>query len=296
MIIVNDVYRRFGSIRALSGASLVVASGEITGLVGHNGAGKSTLVDVIAGLLRPDRGSIRVDNQDTLAHPAAAHSRIGLAPQQIGLYRRATVRQNLRFFAELKGLDSRASRSAIEEVADELQLSSFLDQPVVDLSGGQQRRTQTATAMFADPPVLIFDEPTVGADPETRSAILSAVRRRADRGAAIIYTTHYLPELVELEATLAVMKAGTVVARGSQSDLLAPIPHRLSIRFSGDLPEELSRSANVRADVASFTTMVPSDLLARILSFRVTVKGVDIQHPTLDDLYAGLAEDSSRAA
>jgi ABC-2 type transport system ATP-binding protein len=295
MIVVDRVYRRYGQIHAIDGATLHVAAGEITGLVGQNGAGKSTLVDVISGLLRADSGSVRVGGLDVRTSPRAIRSQIGLAPQELGLYRRATVRQNLHLFAEMKSLSRSACRVAIETVAKELQLDDVLDRPVVDISGGQQRRTQTATAMLTEVPVLILDEPTVGADPETRSAILQAVKRRSERGAAVIYTTHYLPELVELEATLAVMKSGRVISRGSQSELLAHLPHRLVVRFTGALPSEIERVAEIRGDTAMFATMDPSGLLARIMSLRVVVTNVDIQRPSLDDMYAVLARDDSYA-
>src|SRR6202012_5241416 len=107
----------------------------------------------------------------------------------------------------------------ISRVLDEQALGSVAGQRTSGLSGGQRRRVQAPTAMVSSPPLLLLDEPTAGADPETRSALLAAVRARADAGTAVLYTTHYLPELTELRATLALVRAGRVIARGTQEEL-----------------------------------------------------------------------------
>jgi ABC-2 type transport system ATP-binding protein len=184
--------KRYGDQIALDGFDLTVEQGEITGLLGHNGAGKTTFVEVVTGLVRPDAGRV------------STVGRIGYAPQEIALYPTLTVRENLRLFAALAG---ERRRGAIVELAEELHLADSLDRPTGVLSGGQRRRTQAATALVGDPPLILLDEPTAGADPETRTALLAAVRARARSGAVIVYTTHYLPELVELDATLAVARA-----------------------------------------------------------------------------------------
>ena len=114
---------------------------------------------------------------------------------------------------------SKAIDAAISRVLDELALGPVAGKRTGELSGGQRRRVQAATAMVASPPLLLLDEPTAGADPETRSALLAAVRARAAAGTAVLYTTHYLPELTELHATLALVRAGRVIARGTQEEL-----------------------------------------------------------------------------
>jgi ABC-2 type transport system ATP-binding protein len=149
---------------------------------------------------------------------------LGLAPQELALYPTATARENLFAFAGLYGLRRRDARRRIDELAGALALGDVLDRRVRDLSGGQQRRLQAATAMVHRPRVLLLDEPTVGADPITRDALLAVVRAAADEGAAVVYTTHYLPELDTLDATLAVADHGRVVARGSRAELLAIVP------------------------------------------------------------------------
>jgi ABC-2 type transport system ATP-binding protein len=219
MLLVAGLVRRFGSVTALDGFDLSVAAGEIAGLVGHNGAGKTTFAEVVTGLVRPDAGSVHVGGIDALRSSRRARRLIGYAPQEPALYAAATVRDNLRLFAGLAGIGGAARRSAIDRVAEELHLTGVLDRRTGVLSGGQRRRTQAATAMIGDPPLLLLDEPTAGADPTTRTALLAAVRARAAAGVAVVYTTHYLPELAELDATVAVARHGRIVARGSREVL-----------------------------------------------------------------------------
>jgi ABC-2 type transport system ATP-binding protein len=220
----TGLVKRFGQTVALDGFDLTVAAGEIAGLVGHNGAGKSTFARITAGLLNPDAGTIRVAGMDASKAAARVRPILGLAPQELALYPTATARENLFAFAGLYGLRRREARDRIAELAAALVLGDVLDRRVRDLSGGQQRRLQAATAMIHRPRVLLLDEPTVGADPITRDALLAVVRATAADGTAVVYTTHYLPELDTLGATLAVADHGRVIARGSRADLLATVP------------------------------------------------------------------------
>jgi ABC-2 type transport system ATP-binding protein len=276
MLIAEGLRKRYGSAVALDGFDLAVQPGEIVGLVGHNGAGKSTFVGIVAGLIRPDAGRMLVDGFDVAARPAQARARLGLAPQEVALYQSATVRQNLRLFGGLAGLRGRRLRAAVADAAEALALTRFLDRPVGVLSGGQQRRAQAATALLHRPPVLLLDEPTVGTDPAARQALLDIVRARAADGAAVCYATHYLPELDDLGATIAVAAHGRVIARGSRDRLLAGLPGEVRITLAD------GTGRTVR-------TVDPSRALARMLTEGYDVRDVDIRRPSLDDLYHALA-------
>jgi ABC-2 type transport system ATP-binding protein len=219
MLIAEGLVKRYGARLALAGFDLTVAPGEIAGLIGPNGAGKTTFVEIVTGLVRPDAGQVLVCGRNALRSGRAVRRLIGVAPQEIALYQTVTVRENLRLFGGLAGLRGRDLDAAIAQVLDELALGPVAGQRTGALSGGQRRRVQAATAMVASPPLLLLDEPTAGADPETRSALLAAVRARAAAGTAVLYTTHYLPELAELEATLALVRGGVVIARGTQEEL-----------------------------------------------------------------------------
>jgi ABC-2 type transport system ATP-binding protein len=293
----RGLVKTYGGVTALNGFTLSAEPGEIVGLVGHNGAGKTTFVEIASGLIRPDRGSVAVAGMDVARHPRQARALLGVSPQETSLYPMATVREHLRLFGTLAGLRRGALRSAISQTAEDLQLTEVLDRPAGLLSGGQRRRAQAATALVAPRPLLLLDEPTVGADPQTRQALLSVVAARAAAGAAVVYTTHYLPELTELGATLAVARAGRIIARGSQQELLAGLPGEVRVTFDGPVPTDLRDQGQVIGDELRIPASDPPAALARLLAAGAAPAGVDIHRPGLDDLYNSLAaEETPHAA
>jgi ABC-2 type transport system ATP-binding protein len=245
----------------------------------------------------PDTGSVQVLGIDVARAPLRARSLLGLAPQELALYPTATARENLQLFAGLYGLPRRDAERRAGQLADDLVLSDVMDRRVRDLSGGQQRRLQAASAMLHRPPVLLLDEPTVGADPITRDALLAVVRAAADEGAAVVYTTHYLPELDTLEATLAVADHGRIVARGDRAALLATVPGHAVLEFDC-LPAALAvptdGSVNIHREDRRLTITAPEPaaVLAPLLAAQPEVtthlRAIEVHPPTLDDLYRHL--------
>lgn len=296
MLIAERITKRYGPVSALNGFDLRVEPGEIVGLVGHNGAGKTTFVEIVSGLVRPDSGRIFVAGVDALNEPRRARGLLGVAPQEQALYPSATVREHFALFGALAGLRRGALCAAIDRVAEELLLVDVLERPTGLLSGGQRKRAQAGCALLAAPPVLLLDEPTVGADPATRAALLAAVRGRAAAGAAIVYTTHYLPELAELRASLAVAQAGRVIARGSQTELLAGLPGEVRLRFANGVPAELRALGRVVGDRLCVASHDPATTLAELLANGHVPDSVDIDRPGIDDLYAALAVEARDAA
>jgi ABC-2 type transport system ATP-binding protein len=214
-LVVEGLVKTYSGQRALDGLTLRAAPGEIVGLIGPNGAGKTTFVEVVSGLVKPEMGRISACGVDVLARPRAARALMGVCPQETALYPSATVIEHLRLFGALAGLRAGALRRAVDEIAERMDLVGVAGKSAGLLSGGQRKRTQAATALIADRPLLLLDEPTVGADPMTRSKLLAVVADRATAGTTVVYTTHYLPELTELGATVAVAHAGRIVARGT---------------------------------------------------------------------------------
>jgi ABC-2 type transport system ATP-binding protein len=268
-----DLTKRYGSVNALDGFSLSVAAGEIVGLVGHNGAGKTTFVEIVSGLIRQDSGYIAIGGKP----PATARGDIGVTPQHLGLYPSITVREHLELFGRIAGLRRAALSSAIDELAVALRLTEIMDRRTGVLSGGQQRRTQTATALVHRPSLLLLDEPTAGADLETRQAMLDVVKQRAADGTAVVYTTHYLPELTELDATIAVIRGGRIIARGSYEELAADLPGEVRLVFDDE--QELRVS----------TTEPTATLIDLLSKTDRNVSSVELHNPSLDDLYRSLA-------
>lgn len=269
---VHELTKRYGDVKALDGFSLTARAGEIVGLVGHNGAGKTTFVEIVSGLIRPDSGTVRIDGKEA----SKARGRVGISPQHIALYPPITVREHLALFGGLAGLRRAVLRNEIDTLASALSLTEFMDRSVGLLSGGQQRRTQAAVALIHRPGLLLLDEPTAGADPETRQNLLDVVKQRAGEGAAVIYTTHYLPELAEIAATIAVARRGKIIARGTSAELLEGLPGEVRVTFADE-------------SVCVPTTNPTETLVGLLRGGDRTVESVELRNPDLDDLYRSLA-------
>ena len=216
---VREVRKSYGTHEVLRGVDLRVEPGQILGLLGRNGAGKSTLITILCGLRQADSGSISICGHRPSS--AAASQSIGYAPQELGIYPDLSVAQNLAAFGELHGLGRRESASRAGEVMELLGLTEKRGQRASHLSGGQQRRLHAGMAIMPRPRLVFMDEPTVGADVEARSQILRAVRRLADEGAAVVYTSHYLAEFEELGSDIAILNEGRIVASGTLEEIIS---------------------------------------------------------------------------
>jgi ABC-2 type transport system ATP-binding protein len=287
-LVAEGLVRHYDEVRALDGFDLIAQPGEIVGLLGANGSGKTTFVETVTGLVRPTAGRVEVCGVDMLRNPRQARRHLGCAPQDVAMYYSATVKENLLVFGGLVGLRGPALRSAMDEVTGQMRLESVMDKQVGVLSGGQRRRAQVATALLGKPSLLLLDEPTAGADPPTREALLTAVRARAAEGAAVIYTTHYLPELSDLDASLAVIRAGKVIARGEQDSLLAGLMGEVKVRLDGPIPDRLRDLGRVENDELHLPSIDPAQTLAGLLADGLVPLSVDVRKPSLDDLYESL--------
>ena len=291
MLEIRGLTKAYGQHEVLRGVDLAAGAGEIVGLLGPNGAGKTTLVSIVAGLRRADAGRVAVDGIDALAHPEAARRVLGLAPQELGIYPVLSVEKNLAFFAELSGLGGRNLRDRVVEVADALDLVKLLGQKAGTLSGGQKRRLHTAMALVHEPKVLFLDEPTVGADVRTRNQILQVVRKRAEAGCAVVYTSHYLTEIEDLGASVAILEAGQIIARGSLAGLVAEHgSSALRLTFEGSAPA--LEGFEIAGAVATLRTPDPAHaaagILGRLNGSTEKLRSVDIVRPSLEAAYLAL--------
>jgi ABC-2 type transport system ATP-binding protein len=291
MLAVRGLRKAYADATALDGVDLDVAAGTILGLLGPNGAGKTTLVSIIAGLRRPDAGSVRVADIDVLRAPERAQQLIGLAPQDTGVYLTLTVRDNLRFFAGLAGLRGAARRDSVDSVAQALGLDALLERRAMNLSGGERRRLHTAIALVHRPSLVLLDEPTTGADVRTRGEILTLVRSLADEGSAVVYSTHYLHEVEELEASVAIIDRGRIVARGDLDELIGRYgASALELTFDHAVPA----SARVEgAIVEGSTVRIPASdpavaagqLLPRLGAQAAELHSIQVVRPSLESVF-----------
>lgn len=291
------VTKSYGSLSVLKGVDLELEPGEICGLLGQNGAGKTSFVSIVAGLRSADSGSVYIAGTDALRDSAAARKKLGIAPQELGIYPTRTVRQNLRFFGEISGLPKAELDKRVEEIAEALSLTPKLDAHAGTMSGGQQRRLHTGMAIIHRPALCILDEPTVGADVRTRQEILDLVRNLADAGHAIIYSTHYLPEIEALGASVAILDGGEIIARGSIAELIAKhaSPY-VEFQFDGPAPELELRGGRVIRDQSVLRiegadpAATAASALGQLGIHTMRLVNVEIIRPSLESLYLGLTE------
>ncbi|GGV70689.1 ABC transporter ATP-binding protein [Streptomyces griseoloalbus] len=288
------VTKSYGDVHALRGVDLRIPPGRITALLGENGAGKTTLMSLVAGLQRPDAGRIAVTGHDVADAPGAARRALGFAPQELGVYPTLTVRQNLMFCAELAGLRRGAARDRTAETAEPLALTELLDRRAGELSGGQQRRLHVAMALVHRPAVLLLDEATAGVDVRTRTALLDLVRGLAADGVAVCYSTHYLAEVESLDAHVAVLDGGRVIAHDTLSALVDRHARgALELTFHGPVPEDLDLPWPTRPTEDGLRVLAdrPHEAAARLLELlgpTSALSGLRVVRPDLEAVFLEL--------
>nr|BBH87135.1 ABC transporter ATP-binding protein [Thermosporothrix sp. COM3] len=288
MLRIVGLCKAYGQIVALQDVDLSIEAGEIVGLIGPNGAGKTTLVSLVAGLRKADAGSVTIQGIDALRFPEKVRPLLGVAPQDSSFYPGLLVRDNLRFFGELYGLRGRDLRLRVDEIASALGLETLLQRRARELSGGQQRRLHTALALLHRPRLLFLDEPTVGADVQTRGQILEIVQQLAAEGCAVCYCSHYFPEIEQLHASIAVLEAGRVLVRSSlQEFITAHGTTQVRLTFEGEAPYQPGWICE--GECAFIPTERPTktitDLLQHSAEIAARVRTIEIVQPDLESAY-----------
>jgi ABC-2 type transport system ATP-binding protein len=224
MLEVVGLRKSYGSLVAVDGISLRAGKGETVGLLGPNGAGKTTTVSMIAGLVRPDAGEVRIAGRQLRGDTDPAKRDIGLVPQDIALYEELSARENLSLFGALYGLTGAPLRRAMDEALTLVGLRDRAKDRVAGFSGGMKRRLNLASALLHDPQLLLLDEPTVGVDPQSRNAIFENLETLRARGKTLLYTTHYMEEAERLCDRLVIVDHGKVIADDDMAGLKRMIP------------------------------------------------------------------------
>ncbi len=215
----RQVSKQYGKDTVVDQVSLKVGKGEIFGLLGPNGAGKTTLIKMIAGLSRPDAGSLDFFAEGKAVPMLERKRFIGLVPQESNLERELTVEESLLLYARLFAVAY--PRRRVEELMEEFNLIDIRNKKVGLLSGGMARRALIARVLLPQPQLLLLDEPTVGLDPDVRQDIWQIVRNLAAAGKTILMTTHYMDEAEVLCHRIALLKSGRVAVTGTPETLKA---------------------------------------------------------------------------
>jgi len=308
ILTVTGAVHAYGGKPVLRGVDLALRPGEIYALLGPNGAGKTTLIRTICGRIRPDGGAVRLNGHDPARVPAA-RAGLGLVPQEVALYPKLTVAENLRTFATLAGTPPQAMAAAVQRALILTRTADRAHVPVKHLSGGYQRRANIAAAIVHEPSLLILDEPTVGVDIDAREAVDAVIRGLRDLGVAVLMTTHDLEQAGALADRVGFLREGRMVlegepralvteAFGAQMEILVHLTAEVDtageIRMAGEGLERTRRSLVwTRLDVDGYAAAGRLDRRLRALG--LAPREIRVREPSLGNLFTLLA-DQKRAA
>jgi ABC-2 type transport system ATP-binding protein len=291
---ISNVRKQFGSLQAINGIDLTIRQGEFFALLGPNGAGKSTLINLMAGLLKPSSGYIRVMGHDVITDYQQARMALGVVPQELVFDPFFNVREMLRFQAGYFGRGPENDRW-VDEVIEGLGLTDKAHTNMRRLSGGMKRRALIAQALAHKPPVIVLDEPTAGVDVELRQMLWAFIQKLNRDGHTIILTTHYLEEAETLCERVAMMKQGKIVALDSTANLLkahAGKNLRLTLGKHGVLPPSLLPM--LKYGEGGVFTLALSELtqmefaLAELRKAEVSVEDMQLIEVDLEDVFMSL--------
>jgi ABC-2 type transport system ATP-binding protein len=278
-IVVRDLRKSYDGVEALRGIDFEVEEGEVFGLLGPNGAGKTTTVEILEGYRRRDAGDVSVLGHDPGDSPQALRERIGVVLQHSELPPLLTVREIHRMFAGYY-----AQPRDPDEVISVVGLADKRDARVRTLSGGQKRRLDLGVALVGDPDLVFLDEPTTGFDPGARRSAWELVRSLRSLGKTILLTTHYLDEAQQLADRVAVIHAGRIVSIGTPAQLIGDT-RKTEIRYV--------RDGSPVAIETDEPTRVLHELTADALAAGVELGQLEVQRPTLEDVYLELVDEDA---
>jgi sodium transport system ATP-binding protein len=221
---VRDLAKTFydesrGEVKAVEGVSFACRAGEVFGLLGANGAGKTTTLRMLATILKPTGGAARVMGHDVLEEPEAVRRSLGFYSASTALYPRLTGRETLEFFARINGYAPERLAERVAELVERFGIAEYQNARVEKLSTGMKQKVSIARTVAHDPPVLIFDEPTVGLDVMNALEMVRVIRRMRDEGKTIIFSSHIMSEVEKLCDRIAIVHRGRLLALGTLSEL-----------------------------------------------------------------------------
>ena len=284
---------------ALADVSLEVGRGCVLGLLGPNGAGKTTLISHLSGALAVQSGEILIDGQPLRQVRARTPARIAVAPQEQAFYPMLTVAENLAVFAAAGGLSGARKKQRVEACTQFAQLEQFAGVRAERLSGGLKRRLNLAIALLPEPELMLFDEPTVGVDPQSRAFILDAIKSLAQAGAAVIYASHYMEEIEAIADRVAILDRGHVLCEGALDALLSKSAMLLTLSADGLDADTLSRFGTVERDGVHWRVHLnehsgPATVLAALEAAGIEVRHAEFGRHDLEQLFMALTHRSLR--
>ena len=211
--------KKRGRVEAVAGVSFTSHPGQIYALLGANGAGKTTTLRILATILTPSSGTAVVAGSDVVQHPEEVRRKVGFLSTATALYGRLTATEMVDYFGKLNGMDSTVLRARKQELFTMLEMQDFADRRCDKLSTGMKQKVSIARTLIHDPPVMIFDEPTLGLDVMAARTIVQFIRQCRDRGKTVIFSTHIMSEVEKLSDRVGIIHEGRLMAEGSVAEL-----------------------------------------------------------------------------
>ena len=303
----TNLRKSFGNTHAVDGVSLEIPAGEIYGLVGADGAGKTTTIRLLVGALKADSGQVNIRGYDIERETEQARSQFGYLSQRFSMYEDLTVLENIRFFAEVRGLKSDEWLPRCMEILEFVGLEKFTDRRAGQLSGGMKQKLGLASALVTRPKVLLLDEPTTGVDPVTRQDFWQLVIRLTTQGegVSVIISTPYMDEASRCHR-VGFMKNGRIIAEDTPSNLRARLAGRI-IELRGTPLHILRHTAHADQDVEDVQAFgdrlhirvregkaqtVLNRLKSEIRSVGGEIDELRLIPPVLEDVFIALSESS----
>lgn len=304
---VENLRKAYGTHLAVDGVSFSIDKGEVFGLLGPNGAGKSTTMMMLAGLLIPDSGTIRLGEDGAVydARNPQHRRQLGVVPQDLAVYPELTAIENLRFFGGIYGMGGVELRKRMDEILSRVGLTGDARRAVHEYSGGMKRRLNFGIALLHSPKLLILDEPTVGVDPQSRSHMMDTVRSVSQEGVSVIYASHYMEEVQAICERVAIIDHGKMLACDSLSRLLGRMSCDvyLRVRTTQNLETLLKGLARIEpADDGEALAVISTDqgqskvalnerlpqALSRLTQAGIEIKSVETRESNLERLFLEL--------
>ncbi|MGN1250472.1 MAG: ABC transporter ATP-binding protein [Candidatus Spyradocola sp.] len=287
IIEISRLSKRFGDVQAVDDLSFRVKEGELFAFLGINGAGKSTTINILCGQLAKDAGSVRIDGTDLDRDPDSIKRKLGVVFQNSVLDKDLSVQDNLRSRAALYGIQGKAFRQRLAELAGLLEFEDLLRRTVGKLSGGQRRRIDIARALVHRPKILILDEPTTGLDPQTRSTLWRVIGDlRRDEGMTVFLTTHYMEEAADADYVV-ILDGGRIAAEGTPLELKNTYTGDFITLYGAEEAQIRQLGAPYEAIRDAYRVSVPNTAAATelILKYPEVFRDYEITKGKMDDVF-----------
>jgi len=301
---VKNLTKRFKSVTAVDSISFDVKNGECFALIGPNGAGKSTTIKMLATLILPNSGEIRIMGHELSHEKRAVRAQIGLASENVILYERLTALENLLFFAGLYHMPKNLAMQRAEELLKLVEMWRWRNKTIDTFSSGMKKRINIIRALIHYPKIVLFDEPTLALDPQTSLIVRNLIKRINDKGTTVILTTHLMKEVENLADRIAIMKSGKILIISTLEELKTNFDNKMkkiTLKLEYDLPIESVRGIfgvleNVKKvsknsdllEISYTSSDTLEEIIRTITEKHLPVKSFNTYTPTLEEIFIKL--------